>query len=272
MNAKTMARLLPLRLLFQACCLPNFLVWADLSNCQDDSSSLQVQATSNRKAVTCDYGEEEFNFDTWGDGLYTTGDEPVSGITISGYTVGPDTCKQPAILSRGNTFVTQARNADIRECGCKVLGMANQRSPLQSGKIVRCRPQEGAATIELTFATPRDILSVTFLNVFEDSKYSTTFTYQIDGTNVSQTVTIPAGSESIVDISENCKPPQNVKKVTVQIGNIVAFKGMTMCQPAPSLVGDSHVGTQHHALHFQGASSTMAKSAATLTCPHGEEE
>ena len=270
-----MARFSPLWLLFQACRLCSFLAWADFSDCQDDSSSLQVQATSNRKAVTCDYGEEEFTFDAWGDGVYTTGDEPLSGsgVTISGYTVGPDECKQPAILSRTNTFIYSSRNRDIRDCDCKVLGMANTRSPLQSGRIVRCQPEEGAATIELTFATPRDILSVTFLNVLDNSKYSTTFSYQIDGDDdYSQTVTIPPDLESIVDISENCKPPQNVKKVTLQFGNTVAFKGMKMCQPAPSLVGDSHLGTQHHALHFQGASSIMAKSAATLTCPHGEEE
>ena len=263
-----MPRLSPLWLFFHACYLRSFLAWADFSDCQD-SSILQVQASSNRKAVSCPNGEEEFTFDGWNDGVYTTGDEPVTGVTISGYTVAPDDCKQPAILSRGNA--RGGANRDISSCDCSVLGMANQASPNNRDQITRCQPSTGAPTIELTFATPRDILSVTFLSVQTSStEYSTTFTYHMEDDD-SQTVTIPEGSEP-VDISGNCKPPQNVEKVTVQFGNNAAFKGMRVCQPSVSLVGDSHVGTQHHALHFQQASSIIAKNTETLSCPHGEEE
>ena len=266
-----MPRFSPLWLFLHACYLRSFLARPDLSDCQADSSILQVKASSNRKAVSCDGEEVEFTFNDCGDGVYTTGDQPVSGVTISGYTVAPDDCKQPAILGIANVWPPQA-NLDLWRCRCRALGMANQASPGNRGRITRCQPSTGAPTVELTFATPRDILSVTFLSVETSStEYSTTFTYHMEDDD-SQTVTIPEGSEPTVDISGNCKPPRNVKKVTVQFGNNAVFKGMRMCQPSVSLVGDSHVGTQHHVLHSQGTSSIMAKNAATLSCPHGEEE
>ena len=133
--------------------------------------------------------------------------------------MAPDDCKQPAILSTSNT--NGPDNSDISKCRkCSVLGVADQASRNGNGQINRCQPSAGAPTIELTFATPRDISSVTFLNVETSStEYSTAFTYQIEGSEDSQTVTIPAGAESTVDISGNCKLPQNVERVKVQFGN-----------------------------------------------------
>ena len=56
--------------------------WAHLEqqpDCQDDTSILQSHSRHRAAASVCRFGEEEFTFDNWNDGLYTTGDTPVNG-------------------------------------------------------------------------------------------------------------------------------------------------------------------------------------------------
>ena len=192
--------------------------------------------------------------------------------------MAPDDCKQPGIRKYG--IARGWKNEDIYQCECSVLGMVDQASTTRNG-FNRCQPSMGAPTIELTFARPRDILSVSFLIAPRfSSEYNTTFTYQIQESHDSQTVTIPPGSEgwgalsygtSIVDIHNNCKLPQNVEKVMVQLGTNAGFKGMRVCKASVSLVGDPQVRTQHQALQFQATSSIIGK-VQYFQCPHGQEE
>ena len=246
------------------------------SDCQDDSSILQFHSGHDAKALTCPHGEEEFTFADWNDGLYTTGNSPVPGVTISGFTVGPDDCKQPAIVSPATRI--RSSNPGISQCDCSALMMADTASPDDRGRLGRCRPSKGAPTVELTFDTPRDIVSVSFLNVndFIEPRYITTFTYMIphpDGSTWnSHTVTIPnsAGSprSSTVDISTQCLLPSSVEKVSIQFGNYAAFTGMTLCKTEASLMGHPPVRIPDHAL-FQ---TRFREASKRLTCPHGEEE
>ena len=259
-------------------------------DCQDDTSILQLQASHRGStAVSCEYGEEEFNFDDWTPGLYSTGDQPVEGVTITGFTVGPDGCKQPSVVSPSNRL----RQPGIGVCNCNALMMANDASPTRAGLLARCQPTQGAPTVELTFDTPRDIVSVTFLNVNPAAgpQYSTTFSYVIRSQGSlplnSHTVTVPASSgspSSITVLMENqCVLPQNVEKVTVQFGNNAAFRRMRLCRLEPEeadvdrndgadqdpfLVGHLPVRPQDPAL-FQ---ARVQATSTRLTCPHGEEE
>ena len=97
--------------------------------------------------------------------LYTTGNEPAAGITISGYTVGD--CLQPAIMSWRNAAPVE-QNRDVFGCDC-----------------------------------------------------ISTFTYQIQGSGDSHTVTLPQVENAgvgTVRLSEECLPPKNVEKVMLQFG------------------------------------------------------
>ena len=149
-------------------------------DCQDDPSILQLQASHrDSTALVCSDDEvaEDFTFDDWQAGVYLTGQRGGEGITISGFTVGPDGCNQPSVVSPS----TRVRQPGIGACNCNALMMANVNSPTNRGLLARCQPSRGAPTVELTFDTPRTILSVSFLNVIPETgpEYSTTFTYEI---------------------------------------------------------------------------------------------
>ena len=118
-------------------------------DCQDDPSILQLQASHLDSAdVSCPNGEEDFTFNGWATGLYTVGDRPVAGVTISGFTVGPDDCKQPAVVSPSTSIASS--NPGISQCDCNALMMADDASP-NDGRFGRCQPSKGAPTVELTF-------------------------------------------------------------------------------------------------------------------------
>ena len=213
----------------------------------------QVRSQATSTQLTCPHGEEDYTLAEWNDGFYTTGDSPVPGITISGYSVGRDDCHQPAILSSEN-----APRTDIDlflRCNCRALAVAHTVDPDPLPYI--CAPEEGAPRIELTFDSPQDIVSVSFVNIDNGSpNFATTFTYEIEadetGSRASHSVTIPPRVEesgqiyTTVDISGECLLPKNVVRVTVQFGQRASFTGMKLCKGAASLVGDPHVRTQDH--------------------------
>ena len=212
----------------------------------------QARFQARSSPLSCPHGEEDYNLAGWQDGFYTTGDSPVPGITISGFTVGPDPCHQPGILSRDNTRAFGGPQ-EIRECDCSALGMTDE----SSGTFLDvCSPEEGAPRIELTFDSPQDIVSVSFVVTPTGRRdFATTFTYEIEeepGTEsrASHTVTIPPEADdeesNTLDIREECVLPQKVVRVTLQFGQRAAFTGMKLCKGAASLVGDPHVRTQDH--------------------------
>ena len=221
---------------FQASCLAQ-LAWAcKPGKCHEESGFLQLQS---RSTMTCPHGEEEYTFKDWAPGLYTTGDVPDSGITITGFSAGQG-CLQPAILNADN----DAEDSGILACTCNALVMAEQGSTNEN--VYACtRGSRFRQLIELSFQEPQDIVQVTFYNANADNA----FFYTTSGGDTVE-VSIPregTGQPSVVDLTEQAIKPESVVSIQVQFQIDAAFTSMKLCKGAGSLVGDPHVRTQDHA-------------------------
>ena len=210
----------------------------------DASSILQVQA-AGRTALTCPHGEEDYTLADWTLALYSEGDRPANGVTITSYEAPDPDCSQPGILMRATTTGTPVNNG-ILACDCRALVMVSDGNTYRNIWVCNADP---ASKISLRFDEPQDIVSVTFQSVEEGGN---TFTY----TTVSppfpsiETVSMPIngrGVASTVDLSLRERPAQSVRDVEIELFGITGFIGMKLCKGAGSLVGDPHIRTQDHA-------------------------
>ena len=204
---------------------------------------------TNQTAMTCPHGEEEYTLATWEPKLYTTGDVPAPGITIS--QVWPGQCQGPAILSSANVNPAgTSQDQGILACDCSALVLARNTSTDDS--VIVCGGAAGRQKwgerpgIALAFDEPQDILSVTFQSVGSDVAefyYTTT-----SDDTVQVPVTISGyGISVVLNLAEQEIQPQNVKEISWRYNQEAGFIGMKLCKGGGSLVGDPHVRTQDHA-------------------------